>query len=427
MRIDLSVLCHTRSSSSWSNTIHRRQEPSLSSSQASFSSSVSSASESSSSRSTSASSSSSVSRSASESISSSSASSIMSSASSSSSRPNSTSKPSSRPAPSSSQPPSTVSSVPLSSSITLAPSTSISGSISVSTVVQTSTAPDSTVFQTPVATGNTGGTPFARNVGGIVGVAIGALVAIVVGGTILFLLCRQFWPRKRRSNSPERVAEIELSAARAKGARSPHYSLRRGRPPMPPAPASSSSVAALLARFRRGSTTRTPQSEAGTFLDGAGAAAATPPLAMPPPAPIAIPAVQAQLLDSFSPTSPTTVPHQAPGSPRPSSLLNPRQYADSPVPEALNPPPLPPWLAHEEFTPPAEAADRAGTPQGLLRPSLATVQHSSFMDSIDYSRPIGGRIAVRSGSEQTVQTVPGAELGPLLGHVRDEVSTPHAL
>ncbi|KAF7315056.1 hypothetical protein MIND_00019800 [Mycena indigotica] len=284
---------------------------------------------------------------------------------------------------------------------------------------------------TPATVGNAGGgTPFARNVGGIVGVAIGALVAIVVGGILLFLVCRQFSPRRRNTR---RTRELELSAAgvdldRLDGARSPHYSLRRGgvasppRPPMPNAPASSSSVAALLARFRRRSSMRTPQSE--RFEGGTNAIAGTPPLA---PAPIAIPP-QSTILDNASPTSATFSPIVAP-SPRPGSLLNPRQYPDS-DPRPLSPPPLAPWLAQPgDATPPASQpvgeGERVGTPQGLLRPSLATLQHPSFMDHVDYSRPISGRIALRANSEQTI-TTPELELGPLISNA-DELPGHHAL
>ncbi|KAF7322833.1 hypothetical protein HMN09_00062700 [Mycena chlorophos] len=347
------------------------------------------------------------------------------------------------------------STLPTSSSVsaTLPPTTSAPpATTSISTIIETSTGPASTVFATgrPTSAGNgDGSTPFARNVGGIVGVAIGALVAIVVGGTLVFLLFRQLVRAKR-----QRTADVAL--ARAAGVdgdgsdaddgdrsqtRSPHYGLRRDsvglRPPMPaPVPSSRSSIAALLSRLRRGGSYQpTPQSELEMDpVFSAGAVAAAPPLApVPVASPIAVNPLAPLPPGALPPATAPSAFSPLTASPRPSSLLNPRQYPDLEA-RPLSPP-IPPWLSGSvapvgDATPPAtasgealvaggeRAAQRSDTPEGLLRPSLAMLQRPSFMDSVDYSRALGGRVAVRSDTMDTIDLTPSSEPSMLPLHGR---------
>ncbi|KAJ7215916.1 hypothetical protein GGX14DRAFT_391591 [Mycena pura] len=225
----------------------------------------------------------------------------------------------------------------------------------VSTVVAHSTG-----TAAPVAGGAAG---FAHNVGGIVGVAIGASVALVLCGALLYLL----FARRRRAGARSQTSD----AHDARDA--------QPRPAVPPTPPSSSSFAALLRPlgFRRGSrsprATGTPASVSVSVSEGGGGG---------------VP-LNSNLPHALAPS---------PLGPR-SSLLNPRAHADH-----ATPPPLPPpWPAAGPMTPPARAGTRPDPPPlSLLRPGLATLQQpQSFMDHIDYSRPIGGRVAVREGETPT--------------------------
>ncbi|KAJ7215930.1 hypothetical protein GGX14DRAFT_391606 [Mycena pura] len=229
----------------------------------------------------------------------------------------------------------------------------------VSTVVAHSTG-----TAAPVAGGAAG---FAHNVGGIVGVAIGGSVALVLGGALVYLV----FARRRRAGARSQTSD----AHDARDA--------QRRPAVPPTPPSSSSFAALLhpLGFRRASrsprTTDTPASEGG---------------------------VRAAPLTSHLPQ--TLAP--SPLGPR-SSLLNPRAH-----PDHAAPPPLPPpWPAATATASPTTPPARADPPLGLLRPGLTTLQQpQSFMDHIDYSRPIGGRVAVREGETPTPDSADPAPAGP---------------
>ncbi|KAJ7743924.1 hypothetical protein DFH07DRAFT_943126 [Mycena maculata] len=308
------------------------------------------------------------------------------------------------PAPSTTQAPSTSTSTSFFvSTSTLSISTHIatdipSASVFTSTFVRTSGGSTFTVVSTStgvLGTGVASGSSFSHNVGGIVGVAIGGVVAVILGVALVFFACRRY----KRRRGPQAGAAVELATSPRSPTEAPptdaehhpppdavspdessyHYTLRR--PTMPPTPPSSSSVAGLLGRIRGGRTSQSsarpvrPRIAPGEFQ---GAAA--------------------------SPTSP-------PGTPNPpSSLLNPRlNLASSPPPEWVG------WVPNTGQLPspasllnPAPTTD-PGTPRaGLLRPSLAVLQSQSSRtldDHQDYSRPIGGRVDARMESANTMENV----------------------
>ncbi|KAJ7642935.1 hypothetical protein B0H17DRAFT_1275037 [Mycena rosella] len=247
-------------------------------------------------------------------------------------------------------------------------------SIFTSTVIVTLSDSTSTVIATGPGVLNTGAaaqsTPFSRNVGGIIGIAIGSVVVLLLGLTAVFFGCRH-WRRRRVVDGPDsarsRIADespvhaqpetegnpepdIELSELTPP---QPHYTLRR--PTMLPTPPSSSSVAGLVGH-------------------GGG----------PPPGLRIAPG-------EFQGAAATTSPR----SPRPGSLLNPPIVSPptSPTFAPATPPTLPSPAASEERS----------TPKSLLRPNLAVLQGQSFGDHEDYSRRIGARVSTRMDSDMTVE------------------------
>ncbi|KAJ7215926.1 hypothetical protein GGX14DRAFT_606890 [Mycena pura] len=217
----------------------------------------------------------------------------------------------------------------------------------------------------PTVAGGAAG--FAHNVGGIVGVAIGASVALVLCGALLYLL----FARRRRAGARSQTNDAHDAREAQR------------RPVVPPTPPSSSSFAALFRPLGLRRASRSPRATAIPASEGGGRAAP----------------LTSHLPHALAPS---------PLGPR-SSLLNPRAHADH-----ATPPPLPPpWPAAGPMTPPARAGTRPDPPPGLLRPGLATLQQpQSFMDHIDYSRPIGGRVAVREGETPTPDSMDPAPAGP---------------
>ncbi|KAJ7506087.1 hypothetical protein B0H11DRAFT_1974758, partial [Mycena galericulata] len=274
-----------------------------------------------------------------------------------------------------------------------------------STRVVTSGGTVTTVLSTGVlGTGPASRDSFAHNVGGIVGVAIGGVVALILAVTIIFFASRRFKKRHRRGprSSAEAEGGAELAAIAGPATATPgepthaaspgsptgsrssyHYTLRR--PTMPPTPPSSGSMAGLLGRFRGGRGSRV-RAAPGEFQGAAANANANSAAAAAAAAPVA--GAGARAGSARTPTSP-------PGSPQPpGSLLNPRIQvagsAPSLAPEWVGWSP-PPGLPTPDSGAGPEPAP--GTPTGLLRPSLAVLQFQSSRtldDHEDYSRPIGG-------------------------------------
>ncbi|KAJ7131824.1 hypothetical protein C8R43DRAFT_1023974 [Mycena crocata] len=352
-----------------------RQESSTSGELSSSSSrSITTASSSSTSDSSSAANSSSQSQSAS--ISRSSSASSSSRPVSSSSRPISSS-PSSRP----SSRTSSVSSTSPSISVSLPPSTSPSSSstlstqtpstppslstpIVLSTIIVTSNGGTSTVVTTSSPSGvlgrgtTGGGDAFAHNVGGIVGVAVGGFVALILGGTLLFFACKRFRRRRERGvgvrPGTQRAVGVEMnpsSSPRLPTTPNPNPTqqiptqleipppaeplLDPRRPTMPPTPPSSSSLTGLLTRIRGGAVRYAPGE-----LQGAGALAHPMPR-VPTPASFISPGPR--ISTPISPAFPraSTPASGIPRSPTPAgSLLNPRVNPDS----APTSPVLPEWV-----------------------------------------------------------------------------------
>ncbi|KAJ6562203.1 hypothetical protein B0H19DRAFT_1143833 [Mycena capillaripes] len=308
-----------------------------------------------------------------------------------------------------------------------------STSVYLSTVITTATGSTITVVSTSPGTLGTsggGGTPFSHNVGGIVGVAIGGVIALILGAAIIFFTCK----RMKRQQRPGSGSAMELPATRAPTdaqstepapapapAASPtdtasyHYARARPRPQMPPSPPSSSSIAGLIGRLRGGRTSTS--SSVPKALESTG----TTPLAPPSPAFFAPHPRRAASPQRTPGTPPPGSPRfsvapLSPPSPRPGSLLNPRVVLPS-APSSS----APEWVgwrpaaAAEQPAPapalalPTPPEDPPGSPVGLLRPSLAVLQFESsrtIHDHEDYSRPIGGRVsAARMESDMSVQTV----------------------
>ncbi|KAJ6481494.1 hypothetical protein C8R47DRAFT_1134610 [Mycena vitilis] len=281
-----------------------------------------------------------------------------------------------------------------------------STSVFLSTVVVTATGSTITTAvaasSPALGTGESGGTPFSRNVGGIVGVAVGGVVALIVGAALIFFTCKGF----KRDRSPE--AEVELDAAPTQDQpaatelpsaepRSSYHYTRAARPPMTTPPPSNTSLSAFIGRLRGG--------RASTSSSMPGALESTTPLSLPMPA--FTWGAQSQRPPGTPPTGSPSFPPPRP--PTPGSLLNPRVHVPSSPPS-----PAPEWVGWRTEPPPPPSAlapaqtlpdDPPRSPTGLLRPSLAVMQFESSRtldDHQDYSRPIGG---VRSFFFALVHTV----------------------
>ncbi|KAJ6610665.1 hypothetical protein B0H10DRAFT_2059525 [Mycena sp. CBHHK59/15] len=276
------------------------------------------------------------------------------------------------------------SSSPLSSN-TLTTTPNYSESLPTTTPILTSSGSTSSTLSTGVlGTNAPSSNPFSRNVGGIVGVAIGGVGALILGVVSVFLLFRRSKRRRGahddaaawrthvdgdsdhgsfRAGRRDTQAYTNESATRVGGSSSEHHSMQttypppmppsadppQRRPEMPPTPPSSSSLQGAVGRLRGGYT-----SESSTL-----ALAAADPL---PPMPI----------------NPTPTP--------PRSLLNPPSPRPPSAPASALPPAPPP---------PSPDEDEPRTPHGLLHPSLGVLHHPSertLGDHVDYSRPIGARM-----------------------------------
>ncbi|KAJ7722399.1 hypothetical protein B0H16DRAFT_1600578 [Mycena metata] len=292
-----------------------------------------------------------------------------------------------------------------------------------STVIVTNPASTFTAFSTSASPGSLGSNGsnndgFSHNAGGIVGVALGGFIALVVGGTMLFCGCRRFRRGRERQSQTQGPAgagaEVELAAAAAAApmasaqAPSPteeaarpastyHYQLAR--PTMPPTPAtSSSSRGGFLTRLRGGqasTATNTP-------------AALEDSTAFSFPRPHTPQSRPSSLLNPRPHLTTDLPPPTPPQSPRLGSLLNPRVNLGTPPPS--------PWRQTQTPEPPIVPPPREDTrtPTGLLRPSLAVMQFESSRtldDHEDYTRPIGGRVSARIESDTSVPSVAQDEEG----------------
>ncbi|KAJ7031432.1 hypothetical protein C8F04DRAFT_1397186 [Mycena alexandri] len=362
--------------------------------------------------------------------------------SSSSSRPTSTSRISSRsvsseqssgsPKPGSSASSITASSTRATSAITSSASSVTNRSVFFSTVIVTGPVSTVTAFSTSASPGSLGSNGsnndgFSHNAGGIVGVALGGFIALVVGGTMLFCGCRRFRRGRERHSQAHGPAgagaEVELIAAAATtpSAQAPepieeparptstyHYQLAR--PIMPPTPAaSSSSRGGFLTRLRGGHAS-TASNTPAALEDSAAFSFPLPQTPHSPrPSSLLNPRLNLNLTTDMPPPSPP------PQSPRPGSLLNPRINVDVPGSPVVSPSPVVGWRpppalpASFPLPPPTVPPPREDTrtPTGLLRPSLAVMQFQSSRtldDHEDYTRPIGGRVSTRMESDMSVTT-----------------------